>query len=66
MFNLENIVNTTDLNLSDETWESICSAHTFGDTDYALINWQMLLDHCCESDYERLKDTTPKPSWAML
>ena len=66
MFNLENIANAHAMDLSDETWDSICSVHTFGDTDHALINWQGFLDHCCDADYERLVGTLPKPSWVKL
>ena len=55
MFDLLKIVNSAELDLSEDTWDSIQSAHTFGDCDYSLITWATFLQHCCEEDFDRFE-----------
>ena len=56
MFDIKNVIDATELNLSEETWENIDACHSFGDTEYSLIAWDTLVEHLCPADYERLSD----------
>ena len=55
MFDLLKIVNVAELDLSEDTWESIDTHHSFGDCAYSIITWEQLLDHACENDFDKLQ-----------